>query len=1110
MTLSVPQVRHYLKDFELEKLFVEELGWDRYSSVFDVPIDGNTFTLQAVAQKRGVQIFECRSDDEGKIPDHNLRRRIEKQITKCAYEHLIIFTDSTRTTQIWQWVARTPGQPTAYREHSYHPQYQSGDALIQKLNAIMIPLDEEEAIDLTGTVHKLRDAFDRDRVTKKFYDQFKREHAVFLKFIQGISDQADKEWYASLMLNRLMFVYFIQKKSFLDGDLNYLQNRLKAIQERKGKGMFLTFYRYFLLVLFHEGFSKQPQQRQLDRDLKELLGDIPYLNGGLFEVHELEEKHAKLDIPDEAFENLFTFFDQYEWTLDTRPLRNDREINPDVLGYIFEKYINQKEMGAYYTKEDITEYISKSTTVPFLFDAAKKKCAVAFESGSALWRLLEEDPNRYIYAAVRKGVIDGQGEVIPLPEEIEKGIKSVSQREGWNHPADPDYALPTETWREHVSRRQRCLEIREKLQKGEIHEINDFITYNLNIRQFAEDVIAGSEGPELLRAFYEAISTLTVFDPTCGSGAFLFAALNILEPLYNACLDRMHAFIEDLDRSGERHSPRKFEDFRKTLSDVDRHPNRPYFILKSIIVKNLYGVDIMEEAVEICKLRLFLKLVAQVEKAKDLEPLPDVDFNIRPGNTLVGFVSREEIRNAAEKETSGQGKLVFGQTDKALQKIEEEAEIVERAYQKFHEMQTEYGMDAREFADQKRVLREKLNKLKDELDRYLAKEYGVDPEKSRDFTVWRTNHFPFHWFAEFYGIIRRGGFDAVIGNPPYLERSKFNGPYTLINYQTKDCRDIYSWIVERVQSLRVPVGRIGLIVPVSIVSSGSFDVLRKVISKGKRCLWFSHFANRPSQLFSGAQNRLTIFLDALTIDTEIVSTRYHRWDAKNGEREFLFTQMRLAPIGDLLQSFHGLYPKIGNPEAISVIKKMWSRRSVANWLEKSSKCRLYWVRVPGYFCQFFVESPMAKPEHGGAARARGELNVIYFSDEDKQRVLHAVLNSSTYLQFYCAYTDGRHVNPSDVKEFPFDYESITGTCRSQLIRLSKQLEISMKQNTSYWRKSGLLIESVDSGPTKPILDEIDHALANHYGFTREELDFIINYDIKYRMGESSTEDNDGV
>lgn len=133
--------------------------------------------------------------------------------------------------------------------------------------------------------------------------------------------------------------------------------------------------------------------------------------------------------------------------------------------------------------------------------------------------------------------------------------------------------------------------------------------------------------------------------PTCGSGAFLFAALGILEPLYEACLDRMRTFLEDLDRGSplpleegqgvradRRPSPEKFKDFRAVLDDVAQHPNATYFILKSIIVKNLYGVDIMEEAVEICKLRLFLKLVAQVDSVHQLEPLPDIDFNIRPGS----------------------------------------------------------------------------------------------------------------------------------------------------------------------------------------------------------------------------------------------------------------------------------------------------------------------------------------------------------------------------------------------------------------------------------------------------------------------------------------------
>ena len=375
-----------------------------------------------------------------------------------------------------------------------------------------------------------------------------------------------------------------------------------------------------------------------------MLGKVPYLNGGFFEVHQLEEQNPDIDIPDEAFEKLFDFFDQYSWHLDERPLRNDNEINPDVVGYIFEKYINQKQMGAYYTKEDITEYISKNTIIPFLFDAARKKCAVAFNPDSALWRLLRDDPDRYIYPAVLHGVIDEKGNIIPLPIDIKAGIGDVAKRDGWNRPASDPYALPTETWREHVARRQRCLDIREKLHKGEVRQINDLITLNLDIWQFARDTIINAEGPELLRAFWHAIEKTTVLDPTCGSGAFLFAVLRILETLYSDCMERMERFIEDI--ADKPHHPEQYSDFRKVLAQIAKHPNDRYFILKSVIINNLFGVDIMEEAVEICKLRLFLKLVAQVEAVDQIEPLPDIDFNIRAGNTLVGYATVDQARKS--------------------------------------------------------------------------------------------------------------------------------------------------------------------------------------------------------------------------------------------------------------------------------------------------------------------------------------------------------------------------------------------------------------------------------------------------------------------------------
>jgi hypothetical protein len=127
-------------------------------------------------------------------------------------------------------------------------------------------------------------------------------------------------------------------------------------------------------------------------------------------------------------------------------------------------------------------------------------------------------------------------------------------------------------------------------------------------------------------------------------------------------------------------------------------------------------------------------------------------------------------------------------------------------------------------------------------------------------------------------------------------------------------------------------------------------------------------------------------------------------------------------------------------------------------------------------------------------------------DQQSQRVVHACLNSSTYYLFFSAYTDGRHINPSDVTAFPLDLENLARTLAEQLVALSEQLEIDMARNTTERRKSGLLIESVDSAPTKPILDAIDRTIAVHYGLTPEELDYILNYDIKYRLGQPEEPD----
>ncbi|GEA27107.1 type IIS restriction enzyme Eco57I [Microcystis aeruginosa NIES-4325] len=1103
MPLNRQRAQKYLQKFDFESLFIEELGWDTVDRVtLPFEVDGEPFEVVSITQKRGFTVFKCITPE---IPTRPIRVKLDRQLTDYSKSHLLVFGDEGKTQQIWMWVRQELGKPLAPRFEQYQVG-QSAERLLQKLEALAIAFAEEEKLTLVEVAQRVKKAFDVEKVTKKFFTRFEKEHGKFLQFIQGIQSEFGRTWYASLMLNRLMFVYFIQKKNFLDGDINYLRNRLKRCQAEWGTDTFHSFYRQFLLKLFHEGLGKPDRNPELEK----LLGKIPYLNGGLFEVHQLEEKYdSTLQIPDAAFEQVFSFFDEYDWHLDDRPLRNQNEINPDVLGYIFEKYINQKQMGAYYTKEDITEYISKNTILPFLFDQAEKGCQVAFEPEGAVWALLRENPDHYIYPAVRQGVD------IELPTEIAAGIEDVSQRGGWNKPAADGFALPTETWREYVARRKRCLELRQKLAAGEVTQINDLITYNLDIRQFAQDVITSCESSDLLKALYQAIEQVSVLDPTCGSGAFLFAALNILEPLYTACLERMQGFVDedDLRLSQEPEAKPRYEYFRKVLAEMAKHPNPRYFVLKSIMLNNLYGVDIMEEATEICKLRLFLKLVAQMEPQPKkqnfgLEPLPDIDFNIRPGNTLVGFASLNEVCEAMARDTqTGQGRLIFD--DGVLNRIVQGAVAADMEFKRFKSLQVQDSIAGADVAESKRLLKAALAQLREELDRYLAEEYELGlSKKSGAFQKWKESHQLFHWFVEFYSIINRGGFDVIIGNPPYVEYKNVQNTYRVREFKTIDCSDLYAFTIERSLSLLFKKGRIGMIVPISIVSTDGFDSLRKLLKGQKYISWNLNFAERPSKLFTGVEKRLTIWLTS-KISEEIQTLSYlegyKRWLAE--ERDNLFAQIKFVKHNYLLHLVSTSIPKISSAIEANILTRLSEQKPLKAFFSKGNRSIIYYTRKLRYFVQFCDFVPRIVNSQGEVVEP-SELKMLSFSSNVLRDVAIAALNSSLFFWFFNCYSDVRNVNRREIEEFRLSMNEIESELVPTLSSLANELmqdfQINSQDLTNNYGKYGVLtIQSFQPRLSKPIIDEIDRILAQHYGFTEEELDFIINYDIKYRMGRDS-------
>jgi hypothetical protein len=439
------------------------------------------------------------------------------------------------------------------------------------------------------------------RVIRKFYKEFRLQHLELRGLMTGINDETERSRYASALLNRLMLIYFLQRAGFIkdatgESRTDYLKEQLAASRRRSLD----QYYSRFLRTLFLKGFATPADGRTAQ--VQKFLGRVPYLKVGLFLPHPIELAHPRIGVPDEWFEHLYAFFDKYLWNLDDAQEGRTDEINPEVLGHVFEKYINQKAFGAYYTRPEITRYLCEQT----------------------------------------------------IHHLILARVKAAHERHAYR--SFPDLM-------------------------GHLDS---------SLCEFLLD---------------EALPDLKLLDPACGSGAFLVAAMKTLREIYTIV-------FEHVESKGD-------ESLRARLARIlAESPSRDYHIGRRIITDNLFGVDVMEEATEIAKLRLLLALVASVRDVGQLEALPGVEFNIRAGNSLVGLMRLNDASITPD--------------ETLLREFTEAGIKFERAT--WDEQRGRVG----------RPLRRSLNLL--------------DIEAMR----------PLHWTCEFDRLLeRRGGFDAIITNPPW-------------------------------------------------------------------------------------------------------------------------------------------------------------------------------------------------------------------------------------------------------------------------------------------------------------------------------------------------------
>ena len=401
--------------------------------------------------------------------------------------------------------------------------------------------------------------------------------------------------------------------------------------------------------------------------------------------------------------------------------------------------------------------------------------------------------------------------------------------------------------------------------------------------------------------------------------------------------------------------------------------------------------------------------------------------------------------------------------------------------------------------------------LRPELDKDLWRLYRTAGKVSEKTTLaqFKASHGPLHWFVEFPEVMAAGGFDVIIGNPPYVEYSKVKSDYKILGYSTEGCGNLYAFVTEKVAGLLNSSGRLGVIIPVASVCTDGYVPLQNML-RATGSLHISNFNDRPSKLFDGLEHiRLAIILVERTAPTacSVNTSRYNKWHSI--ARPNLFETISYGRATEFVTG--GSIPKIVTDLERSILPKVLSQDATMESLTyRPGGHRIYYTRKLSGFVQVLDFIPTIL-DAAGDVREPSELKDIDFDTQISRDVFLTLLNSNLFYWLLTVYSDCRNLNRREVYSARFNMDLASDATTNELSNLAGTLMNDFKSKSKmlemkYERLGKMTIQCIYPKHSKPLIDEIDRVLAKHYGFTDEELDFIHNYDIKYRMGRGGEEE----
>jgi hypothetical protein len=588
------------------------------------------------------------------------------------------------------------------------------------------------------TLTQLEEAFNIEKVTKEFFIKYRN---LFLR-IKGELDKVveddpkvkkdfeekgvDTVNFAKKFLGQIVFLYFLQKKGWFgverDGEWGTGPKDFLRQLFNKKYGNYKNFFNDILEPLFYEALARERDDNFYSR----FNCKIPFLNGGLFEpIGGYDWVHTDINLSTEIFSNrnddyegngVLDIFDLFNFTVkEDEPLEKEVAIDPELLGKTYEKF-NAIRPDNYEEYKKALKSGKKGEENKF-----NKKFGVYYTPREIVHYMCQESLINYLHTVINQ-------ELMKQPAREPRQIKLIG-------PENPEQ-LRFHTDKEIVDEKA----IEELIKYGEQFTENEAIALikEQNIEEGKQK--SSKTKPQLSESIRknaklidDKLTDIRVCDPAVGSGAFPVGMMAEIVKTRNV----LTAYIKEQNRT-------------------------PYNFKRECIEKSLYGVDIDPGAVEIAKLRLWLSLIVDEEDITKIRPLPNLDYKIVCGNSLLGF-----------PETWGSSP------------IEKEIEALMDEYFSITNP-------------------EKKRELKTKIDEKIKSRYATS-EKIFGYKI------DFDFKTVFSKVFReKSGFDVAIANPPYVRQEKIKDQKQALEKQRYEVynstSDLYTYFYERSHHILKPNG----------------------------------------------------------------------------------------------------------------------------------------------------------------------------------------------------------------------------------------------------------------------------------------------------------------